>query len=188
MITERQLGSVSRLIRSMLTQSTAQSNQAVFLATDSKQALDRLTFLLKPIKVGSNKHVIRGHSTGANQTIVASSLTDLFPLTRSSTFIGVKRSGFSKVAIGISNPKKAKLIPVQREAIALHVSQNEKHVIHHSIIDIVCQRNKAFRVRKCFCSILETSVHCLWYYADWLETLHIRIKQKRNACLPNNGF
>ena len=70
------------------------------------------TFLLKPIKVVSNKQVIRGHSTGANQTIVASSLTDLFLLTRSSNFIGVKRSGFSRVAMGISNPKRAKLIPV----------------------------------------------------------------------------
>ena len=44
MITERQLGTVSRLIRSMFTQSTAQSNHAVFVATDSKQALDKLTF------------------------------------------------------------------------------------------------------------------------------------------------
>ena len=112
MITERQLGSVSRLIRSILTQSEAISNHAVFVATDSRQALDKLTFLLKPIKVVSNKQVIRGHSTGANQTIVASSLTDLFLLTRSSTFIGVKRSGFSRVAMGISNPKRAKLIPV----------------------------------------------------------------------------
>ena len=143
MITERQLGSVSRLIRSILTQSEAISNHAVFVATDSRQALDKLTFLLKPIKVVSNKQVIRGHSTGANQTIVASSrghstganqtivassLTDLFLLTRSSTFIGVKRSGFSRVAMGISNPKRAKLIPVQREAIAHNVPENEKFV------------------------------------------------------------
>ena len=112
MITERQLGSVSRMIRSILTKNKAQSNNAVFVATDSRQALDKLTFLLKPIKVVSNKQIIRGHSTEANQTIVASSLTDLFLLTRSSTFIGVKRSGFSRVAMGISNPKRAKLIPV----------------------------------------------------------------------------
>ena len=112
MITEGHLGTLSRLIRSILTKNEAQSNNAVFVATDSRQALGKLTFLLKPIIVVSNKQVIRGHSTGANQTIVASSLTDLFLLTRSSTLIGVQRSGFSRVAMGISNPKRFKLITV----------------------------------------------------------------------------
>ena len=112
MIKKKQLGHVSSLIKTLYKRNNAYSNHAVFLATDSKYALDKLTSLLKPIHVISNTQVIRGHSTGANQIIVASSLTDLFLLSRSNAFIGVKRSGFSKVALGMSDPKVVKLIPV----------------------------------------------------------------------------
>ena len=112
MVTERQLGYVSMLIRSGVRHNKWCSNRSVFIATDSSIALKKLSGLLYPFNVYSNKEVKRGHSTGANRNIVHFSLIDLFLLTRSKSFIGVNRSGFSKVAKDLSCPNTMKWIYV----------------------------------------------------------------------------
>lgn len=103
MVTEQKFASISRMIVSAVKQNRVVANQSVFIATDSSYALTKLTSLVHPIKVYSNKQVMRGHSTIADRNVVHSSLTDLFLLTKSKVFIGVDRSGFSNVAAMLSN-------------------------------------------------------------------------------------
>lgn len=110
MVTERQLVFVSNVIKYEFKGNHTNSNQAVFLATDSEHALNKLTSLLKPIQVISNQHIHRGHSTLANQEVVESSMIDLFLLTRSEILVGVNRSGFSRVAGSLFYPKRIKWI------------------------------------------------------------------------------
>lgn len=103
MVTEQKFASISRMVVSAVKQNRVVANQSVFIATDSSYALTKLTSLVHPIKVYSNKQVMRGHSTIADRNVVHSSLTDLFLLTKSKVFIGVDRSGFSNVAAMLSN-------------------------------------------------------------------------------------
>ena len=88
MVGERQLPSIAEKIRALLKVYSGKGNQTVFIATDSSYALEYLSRTLYPIQVLSNNLVVRGHSTGAKQPIVHSTLTDLFLLTRSKAFIG----------------------------------------------------------------------------------------------------
>lgn len=102
MVKKNQLAYVSKVIRSEVSRGGITPNKTVFIATDSSYALTKITSLLYPIRVYSNEQVQRGHSTGAKRNIVHFTLIDLFLLTRSKTFIGVSRSGFSHVAAALS--------------------------------------------------------------------------------------
>ena len=92
-------------------------NKTVFLSTDSSFAMREITHLLNGTKVFTNTNVVRGHSDfDRGLTILRSTMTDLFMLTKSDVFIGVDRSGFSRVAFAISRPKKSRWIRVWKYA------------------------------------------------------------------------
>ena len=108
MVSENQLPSIAEKIRALSKTSSGKSNQTVFIGTDSSYALDYLSKALDPIQILSNSQVVRGHSTGANKSIVHSTLTDLFLMTRSYVFIGVHKSSLSQVTAALSCPKIVK--------------------------------------------------------------------------------
>ena len=113
MVGERQLPSIAEKIRALLKVYSGKSNQTLFIATDSSYAWEYLSQTLYPIQVLSNNQVVRGHSTGAKQPIVHSTLTDLFLLTRSEAFIGVYKSSLSRVTAALSCPKRVKWFDYQ---------------------------------------------------------------------------
>ena len=116
MVGERQLPSIAEKIRALLKVYSGESNQTLFIATDSSYALEYLSQALYPIQVLSNNQVVRGHSTGTKQLIVHSTLTDLFLLTRSEAFIGVHKSSLSRVTAALSCPKKVKWFDYQEKS------------------------------------------------------------------------
>ena len=113
MVGERQLPRIAEMIRALLKVYSGESNQTLFIATDSSYALEYLSQALYPIQVLSNNQVVRGHSTGTKQLIVHSTLTDLFLLTRSEAFIGVHKSSLSRVTAALSCPKRVKWFDYQ---------------------------------------------------------------------------
>ena len=112
MIRKTQLPDIAKMIREVLIQYNNNHTQTVFIATDSSYGLKKLKSLLYPITVLSYRKAKRGHSTKGKRNLVHSALIDLFLLTRSRTFMGVDRSGFSHVAKALSRPKVVKWISV----------------------------------------------------------------------------
>ena len=105
------------MVKEELNKLSNADSKTVFLSTDSSYALREITHLLNGTKVFTNTNVVRGHSDfDRERTILRSTMTDLFMLTKSNVFIGVDRSGFSRVASAISKPKRIRWIGVWKNA------------------------------------------------------------------------
>ena len=117
MVLSYQFASIVGMVKEELQNISHSEGQTVFLSTDSSYALEEISSLLRPIKLLTNNHVVRGHSDfDRNNTIIRSTITDLLLLTKSDVFIGVDRSGFSRVASALSQPKKIRWIHVWKNA------------------------------------------------------------------------
>ena len=117
MVVPYQFASIAGMVKEELNKLSNAENKTVFLSTDSSFALREITHLLNGTKVFTNTNVVRGHSDfDRERTILRSTMTDLFMLTKSDVFIGVDRSGFSRVASAISRPKKSRWIRVWKYA------------------------------------------------------------------------
>ena len=117
MVLPYQFASIVGMVKKELQNISHSEGQTVFLSTDSSYALEEISSLLRPIKLLTNSHVVRGHSDfDRNITVIRSTITDLLLLTKSDVFIGVDRSGFSRVASALSRPKKIRWIHVWQNA------------------------------------------------------------------------
>lgn len=117
MVLPYQFASIAKMVKEELNKLSHADSKAVFLSTDSSYALREITHLLNGTKVFTNTNVVRGHSDfDRERAILRSTMTDLFMLTKSDVFIGVDRSGFSRVASAISKPKKIRWIGVWKNA------------------------------------------------------------------------
>ena len=117
MVLPYQFASIAGMVREELNKLSHAENKTVFLSTDSSSALREIIHLLNGSKVFTNTNVVRGHSDfDRERTILRSTMTDLFLLTKSDVFIGVDRSGFSRVAFAISKPKRIRWIGVWKNA------------------------------------------------------------------------
>lgn len=117
MVLPYQFASIAKMVKEELSKLSNADSKTVFLSTDSSYALREITHLLNETKVFTNTNVVRGHSDfDRERTILRSTMTDLFLLTKSDVFIGVDRSGFSRVASAISKPKRIRWIGVWKNA------------------------------------------------------------------------
>ena len=117
MVLPYQFASIAGMVKEELNKLSNADSKTVFLSTDSSYALREITHLLNGTKVFTNTNVVRGHSDfDRERTILRSTMTDMFMLTKSDVFIGVDRSGFSRVASAISKPKKMRWIGVWKNA------------------------------------------------------------------------
>ena len=117
MVLPYQFASIAGMVKEELNKLSNADSKTVFLSTDSSYALREITHLLNGTKVFTNTNVVRGHSDfDRERTILRSTMTDLFLLTKSNVFIGVDRSGFSRVASAISKPKRIRWIGVWKNA------------------------------------------------------------------------
>ena len=116
MVLPYQFASIAGMVKEELSKLSNADSKTVFLSTDSSYALREITHLLNGTKVFTNTNVVRGHSDfDRERTILRSTMTDLFMLTKSNVFIGVDRSGFSRVASAISKPKRIRWIGVWKK-------------------------------------------------------------------------
>ena len=116
MVLPYQFASIAGMVKEELNKLSHAESKTVFISTDSSYALREITHLLNGTEVFTNTNVVRGHSDfDRERTILRSTMTDLFMLTKSNVFIGVDRSGFSRVASAISKPKKMRWIGVWKK-------------------------------------------------------------------------
>lgn len=117
MVVPRQFSRIAAMVKEELQFAKSSPNHAIFISSDSSFALREIGRLLNSTTIYTNSEVIRGHSDqNQNRSIIHSSFIDLFLLTKSDVFIGVDRSGYSRVAYGLSNPKRVRWIHVWKHS------------------------------------------------------------------------